>query len=88
MMETAQIEACLLEFLRQGIFSSQTVVTEETDLVANGFDSLSLVSLLQFIEKEFGLWLPENEINEANLKNVRALAAVIARLLHERTLSP
>jgi acyl carrier protein len=88
MMETAQIEACLLEFLRQGIFSSQTVVTEETDLVANGFDSLSLVSLLQFIEKEFGLWLPENEINEANLKNVRALAAVVARLLHERTLSP
>jgi acyl carrier protein len=87
-METAQIEACLLEFLRQGIFSSQTVVTEETDLVANGFDSLSLVSLLQFIEKEFGLWLPENEINEANLKNVRALAAVVARLLHERTLSP
>jgi acyl carrier protein len=88
MMETAQIEACLLEFLRQGIFSSQTVVTEETDLVANGFDSLSLVSLLQFVEKEFGLWLPENEINEANLKNVRALAAVVARLLHERTLSP
>jgi acyl carrier protein len=88
MMETAQIEACLLEFLRRGIFSPQTVVTEETDLVANGFDSLSLVALLQFIEKEFGLWLPENEINEANLKNVRALAAVVARLLHERPPSP
>jgi acyl carrier protein len=84
MMEPAQIQARLLEFLRQGIFSPQTVVTEETDLVANGFDSLSLVSLLQFIEKEFGLWLPENEINEATLKNVRTLAAVIARLLHER----
>lgn len=84
MMEPAQIQARLLEFLRQGIFSPQTVVTEETDLVANGFDSLSLVALLQFIEKEFGLWLPENEINEATLKNVRALAAVIARLLHER----
>jgi acyl carrier protein len=82
MMEPAQIQARLLEFLRQGIFSPQTVVMEETDLVANGFDSLSLVSLLQFIEKEFGLWLPEKEINEANLKNVRALAAVIVRLLH------
>ena len=84
MMEPAQIQTRLLEFLRQGIFSPQTVVMEETDLVANGFDSLSLVSLLQFIEKEFGLWLPENEINEATLKNVRTLAAVIARLLHER----
>lgn len=84
MMEPAQIQTRLLEFLRQGIFSSQTVITEETDLVANGFDSLSLVALLQFVEKEFGLWLPENEINEANLKNVRTLAAVIVRLLHER----
>ena len=88
MMEPAQIQARLIDFLRQGIFSPQTVVTEETDLVANGFDSLSLVALLQFIEKEFGLWLPENEINEATLKNVRALAAVIVRLLHERPPSP
>jgi acyl carrier protein len=84
MIEPAQIQTRLLEFLRQGVFSPQTVVTDETDLVAHGFDSLSLVALLQFIEKEFGLWLPENEINEATLKNVRTLAVVIVRLLHER----
>lgn len=88
MMEQKQIESALLEFLRQGIFSAQIVVSEDTDLVANGFDSLSLVSLLQFIEKKFGLWIPESEINEATLKNIRALAAVIARLLNERPPSP
>ena len=88
MREPTQIQARLLEFLRQGIFSAHLAVTEDTDLIANGFDSLSLVALLQFIEKEFGLWLPENELNEATLKNVRTLAAVIARLLHERPPTP
>ena len=84
MSQPTEIEARLLEFLRQGVFSSQIAVTEETDLVASGFDSLSLVSLLQFVEKKYGLWIPESEINEAALKNVRSLAALIARLLNER----
>jgi acyl carrier protein len=88
MMEQKQIESALLEFLRQGVFSAQVAVSEDTDLVANGFDSLSLVSLLQFIEKKFGRWIPESEINEATLKNIRTLAAVIARLLNERPPSP
>jgi acyl carrier protein len=84
----AQIESQLLEFLGQGIFGPQIALSENTDLVGSGFDSLSLVSLLQFIEKKFGLWIPEGEINEAALKNVRTLAAVIARLLNERQPSP
>jgi acyl carrier protein len=88
MTSQKEIESLLLEFLRQGVFSSQITVTEETDLVANGFDSLSLVSLLQFIEKKFGLWIPESDINEETLKNVRCLAALIFRLLHERPPSP
>ena len=51
MSEPAEVQACLLEFVRNGVFSAGIQVTEETDLVANGFDSLSLVSLLVFIEK-------------------------------------
>ena len=37
-----------------------------------------------FVEKTFGLWIPQDEINETNLKNTRALAAVVVRLLNER----
>ena len=88
MMPQKEIEASLLEFLRQGVFSSQIPVAEEMDLVASGFDSLSLVSLLQFVEKKFGLWIPESEINEDTLKNVCSLAALIVRLLHERSPPP
>ena len=88
MSEPADVEARLLEFLRGGVFSAQTSVTAETDLVASGFDSLSLVSLLVFIEKTYGLWIPQSEITEINLKNARSLAAVVVRLLHERQPPP
>ena len=88
MIEPQDVQAPLLGFLRGGVFSALTDVTEETDLIASGFDSLSLVSLLVFIEKTFGVWIPQSEINEANLKNTRALAAVVVRLLNERQPPP
>jgi methoxymalonate biosynthesis acyl carrier protein len=88
MNEPTDVQARLLEFLRGGMFSAQTCVTEETDLIASGFDSLSLVSLLVFIEKTYGLWIPQSEITETNLKNTGSLAAVIVRLLNEHRPPP
>ena len=84
MNELTDVQTRLLDFLRDGIFSAETQVTLETDLIANGFDSMSLVSLLVFIEQTYGLWIPQNEINEANLKNIGTIAAVLVRLLNER----
>lgn len=84
MIESAQIQVKLLEFLRREVFSAQTVISEDTDLIAYGFDSLSMVKLLQFIETTYGLWIPEGEITETAFKNARALAAVVVRLIDER----
>lgn len=84
MNESAQIQIQLLEFLRREVFSAQAVISEDSDLIAFGFDSLSMVRLLQFIEATYGLWIPEGEITEAAFKSTRALAAVVVRLLDER----
>jgi len=62
----------------------QLAFTAETDLLASGFDSMSLVRVLLFIEKTYGLWIPEGEITGTALSNARALAATVSRLLHER----
>ncbi len=88
MSEPAAVQARMLEFVRNGVFSAGIEVTEETDLVANGFDSLSLVSLLVFIEKTYGLWIPQNEITETSLKNIKSLSALVIRLLNERQSQP
>ena len=61
MSDLTHIQARLLEFLRGEVFSPQTAVSGDTDLIASGFDSVSLVSLLLFIERTYGLWVPERE---------------------------
>ena len=83
MNETEAIQNQLLAFLRGGIFSPATTLTADTDLVAHGFDSLSLMSLLLFVEKTYALWIPEHELTETTLKNVRTLTDLIVRLRHE-----
>ena len=84
MVQPPEIEAELLNFLRREIFAPQVVLSAETDLIAAGFDSLSLVRLLVFVETTYGLWIPESEITSTALSNVRSLAATVSRLLHER----
>jgi diaminopimelate decarboxylase len=84
MVQPSEIEVELLAFLRREVFAPQVDLTPETDLIAAGFDSLSLVRVLVFVETTYGLWIPEGEINSAMLSNIRSLAATVSRLLHER----
>ena len=84
MTEAPEIEAELLAFLRREVFAPELAVTVDTDLVAAGFDSMSLVRMLLFIETTYGMWIPEKEINSDTLRNLRTMAALVSRLLHEQ----
>ena len=84
MIEAQDIEAKLLDFLKCEVFAPGVAITPETDLVASGFDSMSLVRMLVFIETDYGFWIPESEITGEALQNARALAATITRLLNAR----
>jgi len=84
MIQPSEIETELLAFLRCDIFSPDTNLTPETDLVGAGFDSMSLVKTLLHVETKFGKWIPEGEITGDALANTRALAATVARVLNEK----
>jgi acyl carrier protein len=84
MIQPAEIETELVAFLRRDIFSPETNLTADTDLVAAGFDSMSLVKTLLHVETKFGKWIPEGEITNEALANVHALAATVAKVLNEK----
>ena len=84
MIQAQEIETKLLDFLKREVFAPEVAVTPETDLVATGFDSMSLVRMLVFIETDYGFWIPESEITGDALKDVCSLAATITRLLNAR----
>jgi acyl carrier protein len=75
----------LLAFVKREVFAPEFAVTPETDLVAAGFDSMSLVRLLLFVEMTYGLWIPPEEIKAETLRDLRSLSAAIFRLLHAKS---
>jgi len=85
MIEAQEIEAELLGFLHREVFAPSVAVTPDTDLIAAGFDSMSLVRVLLFVEMTYGLWIPEREINSETLRNLRALATTVSRLLVQKS---
>jgi acyl carrier protein len=84
MIQPSEIETELLAFLRRDIFSPETKIDARTDLIAAGFDSMSLVKTLLHVETKFGRWIPEGEITNEALASVSALAATVARVLNEK----
>lgn len=67
------------EKLRNFIFSELIYVenpasfSDDDDLLAAGLDSMGIMRLIMFAEKEFGVLLPDTEIEPANVGNFNAL---------------
>ena len=81
MRTQSEIEQRLLDFLRREVLRGQPDLNLDTDLVAAGFDSLSQVSLLLFVEREYGTWMSERDIQVEVLRNIRSLAAHVLKHL-------
>jgi acyl carrier protein len=81
MANTHEIEAELLAFLSREVFAPEVPVTPEMDLIAAGFDSMSLVRLLVHLENTYGKYMPQEELTTATLQSPRSLAATYSRLL-------
>lgn len=74
------IKAQLVMFLQREIFDASIRLEADTDLFDSGFDSFSLVKLLVFIEKQYDLKVPEDQLTEETLKDVNRLSELIYAL--------
>ena len=73
------MEEKLLEFIRAEFLDDQNmVITSDTKLISSGLiDSFSLVSLQQFIEKEFGKKIPPPKITVNTFDTVKQMIEII-----------
>jgi acyl carrier protein len=67
----------LCDFLRAEILAEGIAFDEATPLAQLGVDSLSIVEMLVFIERRFGVGMPESALTHANLRSVSALARCV-----------
>lgn len=75
------IAAELCDFLRANVLAGEVVVTPETVLSQIGVDSFSLMELVLFIERRFGLELPAEALIPEHIASVSTLSAYCGSLL-------
>lgn len=77
------IAAELCDFLRANVLAGDIAVTPETALSEIGVDSFSLMELVLFIERRFGLELPAEALIPENIASVSTLSAYCVSLLNK-----
>jgi len=76
--EQEEIESALIEFVRDNVVAKGVRVEPESVLREVGVDSYSVIEMVLFLERRFGIELPEEKLIPENLKSLRALAVCAA----------
>ena len=84
MPEATEISHKLSEFLKANILAENIDFDESVPLRSLGVDSLALVEMLLFIERQFGLTVPDSHLTRDNLKTVASLTQCVHKLFSEQ----
>jgi acyl carrier protein len=69
------------EYLEDG---DDRTITDTTPLITGGIvDSFSMVSLKRFLEKKYGIQIPDADASPEAFDNVNSIAAVVRRIAKE-----
>lgn len=75
------IVAALIGFINAEIMAPGHAIRPDDGLDAAGVDSMALLKVLLFVEREFGFWVPDEDLVQENVATASALAAYVARRL-------
>ncbi len=76
-----EISSALCIFLQENILAPDVAVTSETELAIIGVDSFSLMEVILFIERRFGLVLPPESLTPQNTATVSNLSLCCVSLI-------
>ena len=78
-MSPEGVAGVLTAFVNDHIMARGRAIAPDDDFEAAGVDSMALLKILLFIEAEFGFWIPDEDLVDANVRSSRALATYVAR---------
>jgi len=74
-----EVTAAVVAFLNDHIMAASHRVAADDLLAAAGVDSMALLKVLVFIERAYGLWIPDEALTDDVIATARTLAAYICR---------
>ena len=79
--DVGDVADALTSFVNRTIMARGRPMTPEEDFEAVGVDSMGMLKVLLFIEAEYGFWMPDEDLQDDNVRSPGALAAYICRRL-------
>ena len=74
-----EVTAAIVRFLNARIMAETNAVGADDDLAAAGVDSMALLKVLVFVEREYGIWVPDEELTDDVIRSARTLATYVGR---------
>lgn len=74
------IEAAILNFLREEVFDPSIDLETTTNLLEAGFDSMALLKFLHFAEEKLNVRIPESDITQEHIATIGGLTELIVSL--------
>ena len=73
----------LCEFIQSCLAAPGVAVTPGTSLTQLGLDSFSIIEIVLFIERQYGLTLPDAALSKENIESPQTFAACVHHYLQE-----
>lgn len=80
-MKVESIETDIITFLVNNIVAPNTVITATTVLRDIGIDSFSIVEIILFIERKYGVVIPDDKLIPENFRTIQALSVIVITLI-------
>jgi len=68
----------LVAFVNREIMAPGHAIAPEDRFDAAGVDSMALLKVLLYVEQEFGFWVPDDDLVDANVASATTLARYVA----------
>jgi acyl carrier protein len=75
------IEEHLCEFIKSNLVGEGVPVAGDTPFEKLGLDSFSIIEIILFIERKYGITIPDKELSKENLFSAASLAKCVQRNL-------
>ena len=73
------VATTIVDYLNTHIMAATNRIGPDDLLAPAGVDSMALLKVLVFIEREYGLWVPDEELTDDVIASARTLATYVCR---------
>ena len=81
-MDSKSIIGELKKYIEDNILSGDVKIEADTNLQHAGIDSFSTVEIILFIERRFGVMIPDDKLVPDNFRTLQALSGIVQELLN------